>query len=196
MCLELGITIQGFFIFGDIAETKETSYATLNYWKRCCKGQVGLSFIQPYPGSEIYRHCIKKGIIKDKLKFIESLSAQTFLNMTDKMSDKEFEKLKRDVLAAYIRHRKSAKIISIKKEKGRRYSLRVVCQFCKKTNEYKNFDLSSPLYFSEWIICRNCNMRIKISSFFKKLSERIFPALQPMMSRFVRLRHNLIKKKI
>ena len=36
--LKAKIAIQANFIFGDIAETKETAEETLNYWKNHCKG--------------------------------------------------------------------------------------------------------------------------------------------------------------
>ena len=42
-----------------------------NGWKKNAKGQINLGFIVPYLGSEIYKHCIKNNIIKDKKKFIE-----------------------------------------------------------------------------------------------------------------------------
>ncbi|MBU0466571.1 MAG: B12-binding domain-containing radical SAM protein, partial [Nanoarchaeota archaeon] len=77
------IGIQGNFIFGDVAETKETAKKTLDYWRKNCHGQVGLGFIQPYPGSAVYLHCLKKGLIKDKLKFIlGALEGKKALNMT------------------------------------------------------------------------------------------------------------------
>ena len=66
LTLKQGLAIQANFIFGDIAETKSTAYETLNYWKKNCLGQISLDFIQPYPGSEIYKHCLRKGIIKNK----------------------------------------------------------------------------------------------------------------------------------
>jgi radical SAM superfamily enzyme YgiQ (UPF0313 family) len=56
LTIEAGITVQGNFIFGDIAETKETSQITLDYWKNNCKGQLILTCIQPYPGSAINKH--------------------------------------------------------------------------------------------------------------------------------------------
>ena len=63
LTLKHGLDIKGGFIFGDRAETKETAKTTLDYFKKI-RGKVNLDFIQPYPGSEIYKHCVKKGIIK------------------------------------------------------------------------------------------------------------------------------------
>ena len=75
---KIGLTLWGNFIFGDIAESKKTADQTLNYWKENCCGQVGLDFIQPYPGSEIYKYCIRKGIIRDKVDFIKNIGMQNF----------------------------------------------------------------------------------------------------------------------
>ena len=96
LTMEEGLSIQGNFIFGDTAETKETAKETLDYWKKYCKGQTQIGFIQPYPGSQIYDYCIKKGIIKDKLFFIKHKIAHTnWLNMTENMANQEIDQLKK-----------------------------------------------------------------------------------------------------
>ena len=50
-CYNAGMPITGGFIFGDVAETKETAKETLDYWRNHGDGQLQLGFIQPYPGS-------------------------------------------------------------------------------------------------------------------------------------------------
>ena len=80
------IALQGHFIFGDSAETIESARDTLNYWKNNCNGQIGLAFIQPYPGSVMYQRCIQKGIIKDRLDYIKTQqNPHNCINMTDKI---------------------------------------------------------------------------------------------------------------
>jgi len=72
---EAGIGAQGNFIFGDIAETVETAQETLDFYnENCRKLMVFLSHIMPYPGSEIFQHCLDKDIIKDKQRYYEQLS--------------------------------------------------------------------------------------------------------------------------
>ena len=91
----LNMTIQGNFIFGDIAETTETAYQTLNYWKNnhsLFGGGVSLDFIQPYPGTALYRHSLIKGIIRNEIDFVENHLLEP-INMTGNMTAQEFEQL-------------------------------------------------------------------------------------------------------
>src|SRR3989339_954769 len=48
------ISIQANFIFGDSAETMQTASETLDYWKKNNSAGIMLSYINPYPGSELY----------------------------------------------------------------------------------------------------------------------------------------------
>jgi anaerobic magnesium-protoporphyrin IX monomethyl ester cyclase len=92
--LDCGIGVIGNFIFGDVAETKMSSGGTLGWWKKYSRGQINLLFIQPYPGSKIYDHCLQKGIIKDKIYyFTNEIGIDHWFNMTKRMSDNEIEQL-------------------------------------------------------------------------------------------------------
>jgi len=198
LCMKHKVSIQGNFIFGDIAETKETAYATLNYWKKNCKGQIGLGFIQPYPKSKLYLHCLEKGLIKDKLEYIKNSDLTNVFNMTDKMTDKEIEKLRKEMLKAAIKYTKIVVPLSIKNMRDNRYEVKVKCPFCKKKTTYKNFCIENKRYFYEkLIVCRNCNMRFGISSSIRKIIHNpvLYPAFQPLLRKYVRLRNDLLKKK-
>ncbi|MDO8445619.1 MAG: radical SAM protein [Deltaproteobacteria bacterium] len=179
--LDAGIAVQANFIFGDIAETLETATHTLNYWKEKCKGQVNLDFIQPYPGSEIYNHCLRKGLIKDKLDFIKNhiASGATF-NMTEGMTDEEFRQLKKDVFDAESKGREQVRPISIKKVKKTIYSLDVKCPYCKQTVKYNNCFIKNRLTYGFNIICRNCHMRFFIVSFAQKLAYSHYSKIRDM----------------
>lgn len=196
MTKEAGLAFWGNFIFGDVAETKETAYKTLNYWKKNCDVQVGLDFIQPYPGSAIYHHCIKKGVIKDKLDFIKNIGTRYFVNMTDKMSDEEIKQLKKDILKALVRNRKSQVPTSIKKIGDDRYKIKVKCSYCDKIIEYKNFRADNRWYFSNLLICRNCNNRFRIMSSLKKLVFTFSPTIHSLLGFYVQMRRNILKKRI
>lgn len=83
----VGIGFGGNFIFGDVAETEETIRETMDFFSRYCLGiHIYLSFVQPYPGSELFKNCTEKGIIRDKLKFYEKIDERIW-NMTS-MPDK------------------------------------------------------------------------------------------------------------
>jgi len=159
MMMEEKIGIIGNFIFGDVAETKQTAQETLDYWKKNCKEQLLLAFIQPFPGSEIYNHCVRKGLIKDKVDFIKNqIPKQLTIRKAMNMTDKEFSELEKTVanLNATLTH--TAIPTSIKKMENDRYEVLVKCPFCDEKVLYKNFYLTKRYLYRPYIFCRNCNM--------------------------------------
>jgi radical SAM superfamily enzyme YgiQ (UPF0313 family) len=192
------MVVQGNFIFGDRAETKETAKETLDYWKKNCSEQVYLGFIQPYPGSEIYNYCIEKGIIKDKLHFIKNQMPHTcWFNMTDNMTDKEILELKKDILESRRKYTKYIIPLKIKKEKiNQRYSLLIQCPFCKKKMNYQNFFISDRLVFTQWTSCKNCQRRFNISSRIYKIGVKNYNRVEILKKVYLNLRDHLYKRKI
>jgi radical SAM superfamily enzyme YgiQ (UPF0313 family) len=174
--LKAGIAVQANFIFGDIAETSQTAKITLDYWKDNAKGQIFLDFVRPYPGSIIYKHCLEKGLIKDELEFFKDLSLTLspvdLVNMTDKMSPREFKKLIKDLGDTMSKYSKIIKPISIKREKDHFYKINVKCPFCKKNIEYKNCLISNRFSYIFNIVCRNCHMRFFVANGLRKLAFR------------------------
>ena len=82
LATEVGIGFGGNFIFGDIAETPETAAETLDFYVKYCKDiSIYFTAISPYPGSDLFNHCLKHGIIKDKRTYYETLD-KTLYNMT------------------------------------------------------------------------------------------------------------------
>ncbi|HOI19072.1 MAG TPA: radical SAM protein [Candidatus Woesearchaeota archaeon] len=165
------ISVQGNFIFCDIAETKETAYKTLDYWRENCKGQVGLAFIQPYPGSEIWNYCFENGIIKDKMLFIKEKLAPNipfWINMTKFMTDYETHKLKKDILKSQAQFCQFVVPKKLKKNKKNICEITVTCPHCGQDVTYKNFRINFLYIFfyaiGKPVICRNCNMRFFITS--------------------------------
>lgn len=83
---EVGVGFGGNFIFGDVAETEETIYETIDFFKCYCQDiHINLGSIQPYPGSQLFQQCLQRGIIRDKLEFYETIDEDVW-NMTS-MSD-------------------------------------------------------------------------------------------------------------
>jgi len=173
--LKAGLGVVGNFIFGDIAETKETAQTTINWWRSDSKGQMNLLFIQPYPGSKIYEHCLQKGIIKDKIDFIENRMRTTnWYNMTDGMSDKELERLKNMVIVLNLKHRYFTKPISIKKTGENIYEIKVKCPFCKNVLVYKNLFMEKKRkwLYSMPLVCRECHLTFFVVSFVRRIIYR------------------------
>ena len=130
--IKAGIANHSHLIFGDIAETRETAKETINHWKKFYHGQVGLSFVQPYPGSQIYKYCIEKGIIKDKIHYIQNeMGSFNPINMTN-MSNKEHLKMRKDISKAYSKYMKFVIPLSVKNMGDKIYEMTVKCPYCGK----------------------------------------------------------------
>ncbi len=198
---EYGLGINGGFIFGDVAETKETAKETLDYWKKNCKGLIGLTFIQPYPGSEIYNHCVKKGIIKDRLDFIKNnLNHRTWLNMTDKMTDDEILQLKKEILEARRKYCKYVIPLKIKRDKKNkskdRYNLLIKCPFCNEIRDYKNFSINNRFHYFLGVYCKNCNTRLSVVSPLYKFGMIHYQRLDFFRRNYLFIRDNILKKRL
>ena len=166
------VGIQGNFLLGDQAETWETANQTLNWWASNRKYLINLSVVRAYPGSELYYNALEKGLIKDKIEFIEA--GCPFLNWTE-MSDEEqedFSRLKQYYRIKYDRF--PVRMLSCKKEgvdpyKGPFYTVKVKCPHCHKIIEYKNmhkkgFGMSMTLFGCR-VACRECNQRFDLKHF-------------------------------
>ncbi len=195
--LKAGIGVQANFIFGDVAETKETAKETLGWWKKNAAGQVGLGFIQPYPGSKIYEHCIKKGIIKDKLEFIKNeISPDHWYNMTDKMTDEEVKELRKEILNAMSKYSKFIKPLAVKKMKKNIYEFTVKCPYCKKIMTYKNCFIKNKFTYGFNLVCRDCRMRFFVVSPLQKLAYKNYSKVRALRDYEKKIIEYFSKKKI
>ncbi|MEK6823595.1 MAG: radical SAM protein [Nanoarchaeota archaeon] len=188
--LKAKIAIQANFIFGDIAETKETAEETLNYWKNHCKGQVNLTLIEPYPGSRIYDYCVKKGIIKDKLFFIKHQMGRIFytdFNMSS-MNNKDFEKFKRKMVNYKFKYSGIGKIPVVNGNQ-----LKVTCPFCKKRITYENIRFENHWIYNFYVVCKNCKMRFYAISDLKKAVLPIYNLVKPLYEIYLNIKRNLAK---
>ena len=153
--------IQGSFIFGDVAETMETAKETLDFFKSdpdLIRGGVQVGFIVPFQGSPIYKQCVANGKIKDEIAFIENRSIEGYnynepMNLTDTLTEAEFEKLKDEVLMAHVTAWRYA-IPEYAKEN----EVHIRCPFCGELSIIKN--MNAPKYFKlQNVGCRKCFAR-------------------------------------
>lgn len=157
---KLKMPVIGNFIFGDIAETRKTAKETLDYWKENCDGQIALYFIQPYPGSEIFHHCVRNGIIKDKLDFLKNkIAHNNFYNMTQ-MNDEDYKEMVKEIFEAKREYGRYETPLKVEKTDKDRYAVHLKCPFCNRVIVYKNFLLANHYYYISQVICRNkdCHM--------------------------------------
>lgn len=87
---EVGIEVHGNFIFGDIEENNESVENTLQWWRNHRQYNVNLGLIQVYPGTYLYQYACDKGIIKDKLSFLQQ--GCPYINVSQ-LSDKGYRDL-------------------------------------------------------------------------------------------------------
>jgi len=178
--LKAGLGIQANFIFGDIAETKETSKQTLDWWKSNAQGQINLAFIQPYPGSEIYKVSMARGILGDKETFIKNIIKHPLYNMTNEMSNKDLQNLRRTLVNLERKYRKISHFKNLKRIDST-YSFDVRCPYCKQNSHYENFSFkdikASPWNYQTKITCRNCLMGFNAISRFRGIIYKYFPLI-------------------
>lgn len=87
---EVGIEAHGAFIFGDIEENEESVDNTLNWWREHRQYNISLALIQVFPGTYLYKYACEKGIIKDKVRFIQQ--GCPYINVS-KLSDEQYIEL-------------------------------------------------------------------------------------------------------
>ena len=170
--LDRKISIQANFIFGDVAETLETAKETLAFWKEHKEAGILLNFIRAYPNSAIYQHCIRKGLIKDRLDFIEN-HMFGLMNMTE-MSDDDFLRL-RYLVSKYTR-RYTTHAIPLKRTAD---SLTIRCPHCKNVVEYRNFVVGGTR-IDKIMHCKICRKRFVAIN----RSHHLFTRLKGMMRSF------------
>ena len=183
--LNAKIGVAANFIFGDINETKETAKETLDYWKKNARGQINLFIVDPYPGSKIYDYCINKGIIKDKLYFIKNQMGHMFdthLNISS-MSNREFNKLKRELIYAELKYGATGKNSVLKGN-----VLKVNCPFCKTHQIYKNVKSDGFMNYDFLVMCRNCKMRFFARSNLKQFIYNFYPIAKPIHNSYLKIK--------
>jgi len=87
---ELGIFIRSMLIFGDLEETVETFWRTIDWWQSHYIPGVNiieLGLICAYPGTHLYKVACERGIIKDRVQFLKDGYPPVNLS---KMTDDEY----------------------------------------------------------------------------------------------------------
>lgn len=156
------ISLQANFIFGDKAETLETADETLRFWREYASAGIFLGFIHPYPNSELYQYCVKNGIIKDRIDFLENHLSDR-INMTS-MSDLQYFLLVTRVALHTLHYPPCATPKLTEPDR-----LVVQCPHCGGENDYKNyrvFDMADGirgqidrLLLNRVCHCRHCRLR-------------------------------------
>ncbi len=159
---EEGIGIQGYFIFGDKAETELTVKETLDWWNAHPSYSIGLAMLQTYPGSPLYWHAVASGVIRDRLQYVEE--GCPVVNLTS-IPDEKFRalvKYTKGVISPCLIEpvRIVARSCGSALHKGLLFHIEVECPHCKHTNVFRRLNnISRSFFFS----CRQCNQRFNMS---------------------------------
>ena len=96
----LGLGVQGNFIYGDIAETPETAAKTISFIKTLCQDCiVSAGHVTPYPGSSIFQHCLDHNLFnRDSYYKRVGAFGHKLVNMTQ-MPDAQHAEIFRDLAA-------------------------------------------------------------------------------------------------
>ncbi len=107
-CLEYGIQPIGNIIFGDVAETEETVYEALDWWRRNHNlGCITTTYLIVFPGSHIYKVARERGIISDPVQFLKD--GCPLINMTT-MPEEKWSEMKNKVAQYRILYEKISDI--------------------------------------------------------------------------------------
>ncbi len=139
----------GNFIFGDINETTETVKASLDLWERYKdKLYINLGIVCTYPGSFLYEHACKKGVIFDRADYLKN---GTFDINVSKLTDEEyFEMYSKITELSYYPQVPAAEIKLIDVDEEGICRAEWICGRCSKTH------IISGQHFLQAPIC-NCS---------------------------------------
>ena len=150
LCNEVGINTQGGFIFGDEAETVETYQNTVRWWKEHPQFSITTNLIIVYPGSILYQHACKKGLIKDEVQFIKD--GCPIINVS-KMSDQEYRDMAVEIS---MLHPKATDILQDASIQYRGFGKVDYTARCSKCHEFNTWTALDPFRIRGNLICQHC----------------------------------------
>jgi radical SAM superfamily enzyme YgiQ (UPF0313 family) len=171
LTFKVGIGIQGNLLFGDKVENDNTIEESILWWSEHRKYQINITPICSYPGTKLYKDACEKGLVPDKVSFLEKCCPP--INITS-MPDYKFNDLMRmvDVLNVAVNTDAltGVKNVRLMPEKSPLRNDNMVefeteCPYCHSSLAYKNIPLSkNPMgRFTLRMACRYCNGRIDIA---------------------------------
>lgn len=154
---DAGVSFEGAFIFGDEAETYETASNTLNYWLEHPEYKINLNTITVFPGCKLYKNAVKKGIIKDPVKYLQDGCPQ--LNNTQ-MTQEEYADIVKKIVEYPFRNTKvmeSTEALDINYTEAR-VDIKGVCEKCGGETIFPKV----KLFATNFLGCSHCGQRYNV----------------------------------
>ena len=172
MAEEAGIAFSANLIFGDVAETEDTVAESLAFWfeygRRCC---IFLAEVKPYPGSALFNECSRRGLIKDKKRYYETIDTLP-INMTA-MDDATYIRTMRLLAQLEQGWLFVNKMTDVHYEiepnhrgkyqtfvGGNNYKIMARCPYCGEESQYRQLMPGVP--FMLGLSCLKCQRKIKV----------------------------------
>jgi anaerobic magnesium-protoporphyrin IX monomethyl ester cyclase len=157
---EAGIGIQGYFIYGDPAETLTTGLETLSFWKKHRDYHLTMGYVRPYPGSALWeRETTEKDLSPDgQLELLDACINRP-PNISS-MGHEEWFHLKKEITRATILNDHFGTCLESHREDDGTYSLVIECPHCGSLSTYRRFKQRILGIFK--MACRSCNQVMNI----------------------------------
>lgn len=97
----------GFFMFGFPTETENEIFDTINFLKELKPNWANISIFTPYPGTELYKLSLEKGLISEPPDYTLYSHQNSKLCFTDKISRERFYSLAHHVLSEVHKYNSS-----------------------------------------------------------------------------------------
>ncbi len=162
ICRSVNLSYSGCFIFGDVAETKESYLRTLEYWRKYGRGFIALTPVCVLPGTQLMNYCTTNGLIKDKLEYYKKMSRKqgVYFLLSQKLSPhmtcREHRQMLNTLLSHILKFQLFSKCIESKfNTLNQSYNIQYCCSNCSNENRRDN------VYFSyggmlSMLTCPHC----------------------------------------
>ncbi len=151
------MNVTGSLIFGDKNQTVATSQVSLNWWKNHTQYGLHMKMITPFPGTDLYFHALKEGIITDPVQYLKDGCPPVNVS---KMSDYEMGELVKEVTV--LPFNSNPKIMNLTLQSlDPRTSLCSLEGNCEKCNSHNIWN-DTQLFTANYVTCTECNETLSI----------------------------------
>jgi radical SAM superfamily enzyme YgiQ (UPF0313 family) len=169
---DMNIDIQGGFIFGDIAENKDTAANTLQWHTDHAHYGLELNMINIFPGTPLYNHACMHGIIENKINYLKE--GCPLINVSE-LTDEEYKDLASIIYEKNMRPKYLPDRFSITSlEPNGNGKVEMACNKCGFAHSF-----TTNLLHIKRMLCPNCRQRHYVDPF-----ERISHSEQAMQNYF------------